>query len=541
MSAIEAASEGFAGRSTSGVLARVDELHLSFPGAPGPAVDGISFEIRAGEVVALVGESGSGKSLTARALLGLLPGSARVRGRIGLPGTGDAAAPTAAPPARSRAWTALRGARVALVPQDALGALDPLRRVEHEVGDALRLHRLASGPEHRERVIAALADAGMPEPHRRVRQRSDELSGGLRQRALIASALIAEPRIIVADEPTTALDAAHRGRVLAELRRRAGAGCGVLLISHDLASVREVADRVLVMRHGAIVERGEPHRVFAHPAHPFTRELIAASPAGRPRGTRLLEASPRPSAPGGPASAAAAPARLELSDVTVSYGRGAERRTVLDAVSLRVAAGETLGLVGESGSGKTTLLRAALGLLQPSSGTVEVDGIDRAGADRRTRRELRRRVAFVPQDPLDSFPFGASGELILRDALRAAGVAPRNRRDRAAALADETGLAVAELARPAATLSGGQRQRLAIARALARNPELLLLDEPVSALDLTVQARILDLLDDVQAQRGTAYLLVSHDDDVIRHMSDRVLRLHRGALRSHQHGSAEAE
>ena len=543
MSAIETPTDGFEGCSFGHVLARIEDLRISFPDAIASAVDGISFEIRAGEVVALVGESGSGKSLTARALLGLLPDSARSAGRIELPGdidAIDAEAMTAAPPAPSRAWAAIRGARVALVPQDALGALDPLRRVEHEVGDALRLHGLAEGAERRERVVAALAAAGMPEPQLQLRRRSDHLSGGLRQRALIASALIAEPRLVVADEPTTALDAGHRGRVLGELRRRARDGCGVLLISHDLASVREVADRVLVMRHGAIVEQGDPDRVFDAPEHPFTRELIAASPAGRARGIRLLDASALATAPATPSSAAP-PARLRLESVTVSYGRGPERHTVLDTVSLEVAAGETLGLIGESGSGKTTLLRTALGLLQPSSGTVEIDGIDRAAADRRARRELRRRIAFVPQDPLDSFPVGASGDRILRDALRAAGVEARKRRDRAGALADEVGLAASDLARPAATLSGGQRQRLAIARALARDPELLLLDEPVSALDLTVQARILDLLDELQERRGTAYLLVSHDDDVIRHMSDRVLRLHRGTLQPPERPRAEAE
>lgn len=203
---------------------------------------------------------------------------------------------------------------------------------------------------------------------------------------------------------------------------------------------------------------------------------------------------------------------------------------MLDGVSLRVHPAETVGLVGASGSGKTTLLRVALGLHAPDAGSVLVDGVDRATADRATRRELRRRIAFVPQDPLDSFPPGATGIGVLRDALRAAGIRSADRIPRAVSLASEVGLEESSLRRPAATLSGGQRQRLAIARALARDPEILLLDEPVSALDLTVQARVLALLNELQERRGTAYLLVSHDEDVIRHMSDRVLRLSAGAL-----------
>ena len=266
-------------------LARVEGLTVTFPGRATPAVDGISLEVHSGECVALVGESGSGKSLTSRALLGLLPASARISfDRLEVVGA-------SAQPPRSRGWGVIRGARAALVPQDALGGLDPLRRIEHEVGDALRLHDLASGRERRDRVVSALAAVGLPEPERRMRQRSDELSGGLRQRALVASALIADPELLVADEPTTALDAGHRGRVLADLRRRVEAGAGVLLISHDLTSVRGIADRVLVMRDGRVVEQGEPAQVLGSPGHPFTRELLAASPAGKARGIRLLEPS----------------------------------------------------------------------------------------------------------------------------------------------------------------------------------------------------------------------------------------------------------
>lgn len=523
----------WAARSTQ-LLATARGLTITFPGAARPAVADVDLTLERGQCIALVGESGSGKSMTGRALLGLVPDTARVIGEIRVIGPEGNAMPAPAP--ASPKWAALRGIGIGMIPQDALGGLDPLRRVEAEVGDALRLHRIGDRSERRARVLTALADAGMPNPSAHVRRRADELSGGQRQRALVASALIAEPSLIIADEPTTALDAGHRARILAELRQRTEAGAGVLLISHDLASVRDVADLVLVMRHGRIVERGRPAEVFARPAHPFTRELLASSPAGKPRGTRLLT---QPSAPRTPAAAppqtpeadpAHAPhpagAALAVTDVTVGFGQ----RTVIDGATFAVRHGETVGLVGESGSGKTTLLRVTLGLLAAERGEVRLSGVDLRRATRAQRRALRQQIAVVPQDPLDSFPPHATGAQILGDALRAVGLARRDRAGRIAELADAVHLAGVDLARPATMLSGGQRQRLAIARALAKEPRILLLDEPVSALDVTVQARILDLLDDLQLARGTAFLFVSHDADVIHHMSDRVLRLEHGRI-----------
>lgn len=529
-------------------LARITELTVSFPGQARRAVDRLSATIRAGECVALVGESGSGKSLTARALLGLLPETALVSGLVELAtGTEWQHRLDAVPARRSRDWHAIRGRHAAFVMQDALGGLDPLRRIEHEVGDPLRLHRLASGADRRRLVIEALIEAGMPQPVQRIRQRSDELSGGLRQRTLVASALVADPRLIIADEPTTALDASRRRHVLARLRARVDSGAGALLISHDLDSVRDFADRVIVLRNGAVLEEGATEAVFTSPGHPFTRELLSASPAGVRRGTRILHAPTGERTASGIAAATErdaenrhartrgkpAVARLELRGIRAGYGRGGSRRNVLDGASLAIGSGETLGLLGESGSGKTTLLRVALGLHPAADGRILIDGTDLAGASPRQRRALRRRVAFVPQDPLGSFPRGAHGRRLLTDALRAVGIPRAERLEQAHRLGDEVHLTRADLDRPAATLSGGQRQRLAIARALALAPEILLLDEPVSALDVTVQARVLDLLDELQESRGTSYLLVAHDEDVIRHMSDRVLRLDGGSLIDH--------
>ncbi len=518
-------------------LARIEHLSVTFPGRERPAVDNLSLEVQAGECVALVGESGSGKSLTARALLGLVPAAASLRGTVFI-------GQDHAPPSGHPSWTAIRGVRAALVPQDALGGLDPLRLLEHEVGDALRLHRIVPrGEARRVRIIDALAAAGMPAPEHQLRRRSDELSGGLRQRALVASALIAEPELIVADEPTTALDAGHRVRVLEELRRRVDSGAGALLVSHDLASVRDFADRVLVMQAGRVIEQGTPSAVFASPQHPFTRELIAASPRGKVRGSRLL-ASGSATASSTASSPTLSPVRsprLELRGIGAGFGQGATGKLVLQGASLQVFPGETVGLVGESGSGKTTLIRVALGLHSQHQGEVLIDGIDRSSAGRRTRQLMRRRIALVPQDLLDSFPRGISGQRLLEDALRAAAVLRGGRRQRATALAQEVGLEPSQLVQAVATLSGGQRQRLAIARALAREPELLLLDEPVSALDVTVQARVLDLLDELQRRRGTAYLFVSHDADVIAHMSDRVLRLEGGRIVTEAADAATAD
>lgn len=512
-------------------LLLITDLSVTFPEAARPAVQGVSLTVHAGECVALVGESGSGKTLTGRAVLGMLPRTATVTGDVTLFGV-------AAPAPGSPAWHTLRGARVALIPQDALGSLDPLRRLSHEVGDPLRLHRLGTRRERRERVITALAIAGMPDPESQLRRRADELSGGLRQRALVASALVADPALIVADEPTTALDAHHRAGVLAALAARARAGAGILLISHDLDSVRDIADRVLVMREGLVVEQGDPHTVFTAPQHPFTRALVAASPKGKTR--RRGDAGSGDASHEVPHSSPI----LELRDVSAGYHRSdspASEHRVLRHVDLQVRSGETVGLVGESGSGKTTLLRVILGLHRASHGDVVIDGVSRATATRRQRTEVRRHLAFVPQDPLDSFPPGANAGAVLRDALRAAGT-PRRERGRAAlGLAAEVDLDEAVLSQPVWALSGGQRQRLAIARALATRPNLLVLDEPVSALDQTVQARVLDLLHTLQARHGMACLLVSHDTDVIRMMSDRVFRLVDGSLRPEETVGAAGE
>ncbi|MWB97789.1 ATP-binding cassette domain-containing protein [Agromyces seonyuensis] len=511
---------------------RVQDLAVSFGGVE--AVAGVSFDLAAGQCVALVGESGSGKSVTARALLGLAGADARVSAAaLELDG-----APL--PAAGAPAWRRIRGARIGLVLQDALGALDPLRPVGREIGDGLRLHARASGSERAGRVHDALLRAGIENPVLRARQRSGELSGGLRQRALIAAAIALDPPYLVADEPTTALDAGIGRQVLAELGRLKAAGTGILLISHDLDAVAGLADHVLVLAGGRVVESGPTTQLLAAPEAPETRALLAANPAGRPRGTRLSieDRPPRHGRatrepPIEPARGVGGPPVLELRDVGVVHRTPDGPFSALDGASLELRRGETLGVVGASGSGKTTLARVAIGLDAPTSGQVRRFGKP-GGSGPGALRAARGRIGLVGQDAGGGFDPRWSVERTLADALAAEPGGRRRtrtaRRRAVAALLDAVGLSGSLAGRAPASLSGGQRQRVAIARALAAGPELLVLDEPVSALDLTVQARVLDLLDDLQRERGLGYLLISHDLDVVAHASDRIAVVEAGRI-----------
>jgi peptide/nickel transport system ATP-binding protein len=460
------------------------------------AVDGLDLEVAPGECVAIIGESGAGKSLTARALLGLSPAGATVRAdALDIDGV-DARALS------ERAWRRLRGSRIALVSQDALVSLDPLRRVETEVAEPLRLHgERMPRPALRDRVHALLAEVAMPEPARRARQYPHELSGGLRQRALIASALAGAPTILVADEATTALDATVQARILALLRDIADRGVAVVFISHDFSAVRGVADRVLVMRDGRVVERGATEAVFEDPQHPYTRSLVAAA-AHEPR----------------PTSGEEAPARLRVRGLSKAFDVPA----AVD-VSFAVARGRTLGIVGESGSGKTTVARMIVGVERPDAGEVLLDGeVPTAAA--------LRRIQLVHQNPAGALdPRWRIGRSIA-EALEAGGVPRAARRQRALELLAEVELDPVLARRRPSELSGGQRQRVAIARALAADPEVLVLDEPVSALDPLVRERVLALLARLQRDRGLTLVFVSHDLDVVAAVADEVLVMKDGVV-----------
>ncbi|MBP3042960.1 ABC transporter ATP-binding protein [Arthrobacter jiangjiafuii] len=518
-------------------LIAVDNLNISFstPRGTTHVVKDVSLALGAGKALALVGESGSGKTVTARALVGLNASNARVSAdRLEVLGH-DAAG------LGERAWRRLRGKDIGYVLQDALVSLDPLRTVGQEIDEALRAHGVRGRAERQERVFAALRDAGIPDPELRAGQRSGELSGGLRQRALIAQATVLNPRLVIADEPTTALDATVQAQILDLLARLKDQGRGLILISHDLAVVSRLADEIAVMQHGRIVESGRTAEVLGNPRHEYTRALIDAVPSAAGKGTRLSTA-PRISVASRPARASAvstdAPA-LEARHLSKSYrSPDGTRRTVVDDVSFTLPAGKTLGIVGESGSGKSTTARIALGLTEPDAGTVTLGGLPWVGqpagspaATEDSRRPHRPDIQLVNQDPLSSFDPRFSVARIVTDALDAGSIGtPGQRRDRAADLLRQVGLAPELLDRRPLTLSGGQRQRVAIARALAVQPRVLLLDEPVSALDVSIQAQVLDLLADLQDQLGLSYLFISHDLGVIHHVSDDVLVLKDGRV-----------
>ncbi|GAA2986007.1 ABC transporter ATP-binding protein [Streptosporangium longisporum] len=505
----------------AGELLRVRDLTVGFATRRGhvDAVRGVSLRIDRGQVVAIVGESGSGKSVTARSLVGLAGDGARVEAaELAFDGLDLRRV-------RGRRWRALRGRRVGFVLQDALGSLDPLRRVGAEVAEPLREHRIVPSRQIGAEVVRLLGSAGVPLPESRARQYPHEMSGGLRQRALIASALAARPDLLIADEPTTALDATVQRQVLGLLRERAADGTAILLISHDLGVVTEIADHVYVMKDGRFVEDGPTRTVLRAPSHPYTETLVAAA-LGRGRGP-ARGASPHGPAPAPDPAPAPGPAPgrvvLRAEGLVKRYrlpGRGAF--TAVDEVSVEVRAGETLGIVGESGSGKTTVGRLLLGLTAPDAGRVEVNGRPWAELRGPGRRTARRRVQMIYQHPLSSFDPRYTALRLLEEPLRAERVPGTERARRVAELLGHVGLGEEVLGRRARELSGGQRQRLAIARALAPRPDVIICDEPVSALDAVIQAQVLDVLADVQERLGVAYVFISHDLGVVRRISHEV-------------------
>ncbi|MCP2167791.1 ATP-binding cassette domain-containing protein [Goodfellowiella coeruleoviolacea] len=492
----------------------VADLSVTFPGLH--AVRGVSLRVAAGECLALVGESGSGKSVTARALLGLAQRQARVSAtRLEIAGR-DARAWT------RRDWRRARGRLVGFVQQDALGALDPLRRIGQELAEALRLHHRLTPARLCRRSVELLESVGVPDPARRLDQYPHELSGGLRQRVLIATALAGRPAFLVADEPTTALDTTVQRQLLALLREITEAGTGVLLISHDLAAVGAVADRVAVLRDGRIVEQGPTRQVLGAPAHEYTRALLAAVPSAHAPGSRLSTAvfdlaRVSPSRP--PAGSGEPLVRLSGAGKVFARPDGTEL-VALAGVDLTVPAGAVVGVVGGSGSGKSTLARLILGLDTPDQGSVQRCG----HADRRAG------VQAVFQDPLGSFDPRYTVRRVLAEALAAGGVPRRQRPAHARELLAAVGLAASVLDRRPLDLSGGQRQRVAVARALAPAPALLVCDEAVSALDVSVQAQIVDLLLEVRRAWGLGVLFISHDLGVVRHVSDHVVVVHAGRV-----------
>ncbi|MEB0207006.1 ABC transporter ATP-binding protein [Pseudomonas sp. CCC3.1] len=496
-------------------LIDVQDLHVRFGSQAVPTLKGVSFQLHRGECLALVGESGSGKSVTSRTLAGLTGVGAQVQAsRLAFAGQDVRQFD-------ERAWRKVRGAQIGFVMQDALGSLDPLRPIGKEIAEPLHLHTDLDRAQREARVIELLRAVGVPEPELRARQFPYQLSGGLRQRALIASAIACNPRLLIADEPTTALDTTVQAQVLALLESLRGESTAMLIVSHDLAVVSRLANRVAVMHNGIIVEQGSVDDVLHDPQHPYTQYLLRAGRAVHFRRTQGTARTPLAIVP---TQTEPAPPLLQVNALSKAFkGPDGKLRTVVNQVSLQLRRGKTLGIVGESGSGKTTLTRMILGLETPDSGDIQIKGQPWLSLSAVEKRQLRRSIQVVFQDPLSSFDPRYNVRRVLSEALEVAGHKRSEWSARAEELLALVHLDAALLERRPIELSGGQRQRIAIARALAAQPQILVCDEPVSALDVSVQAQILELLDDLKQRLGLACLFISHDLGVINHVSDEVL------------------
>ncbi|MGB2932317.1 MAG: ABC transporter ATP-binding protein [Methyloceanibacter sp.] len=505
--------------SASDLLVKVEDLSVDFMSGSGltSAVKNISFDIGKGETVALVGESGSGKTVTALSILRLLPYPAARHPSGSILFKGEDL--MALPPDGLRH---VRGNQISMIFQEPMTSLNPLHTIEQQIGEVLKIHRGLSDHAARERVLDLLDKVGIDDPKGRLASYPHQLSGGQRQRVMIAMALANEPDLLIADEPTTALDVTIQAQILdLLLKLKSEFNMAMLLITHDLGIVRKMADRVCVMNQGEIVERGTAQGVFTAPQHPYTKHLLAAEPKGSP-----------------PAANAKAPVILEAKDLRVWFPirRGFLRHVVghikaVDGIDLAVKEGQTLGVVGESGSGKTTLGLALLRLIS-SEGPIVYLGSRIDGYGSKAMRPLRRDMQIVFQDPYGSLsPRLSVGQIIEEGLLiQKPGMSRAERRERVARALEEVGLEPAFQDRYPHEFSGGQRQRIAIARALVLEPKFLILDEPTSALDVSVQAQIVDLLRDLQKRYKLAYLFISHDLKVVRALANTIIVLRNGKV-----------
>ena len=502
-------------------LLQITGLHIEFTVDKKwiPAVRGIDLTLAQGEVLALVGESGSGKSTLAMAVPGLLAANARVSGSIRLAGVELANAD-------EKTLTEIRGDDVGVVFQEPMTAFNPVYTVGWQIVEAIRMHRDITAGQARARAVELLDLVDMPDPGKRVDYYPHQLSGGQRQRAMIAQALACDPKLLIADEPTTALDVTVQAEILDLIRDlRARVDAAILLITHDMGVVADLADRIMVMKDGVVVESAPSATLFADPQHPYTRSLLKAVPhlgAGR---LEISDVQPAPDElPPQPA--------LSFRDATIEFKSGQKTTfRAVDGVNLDVAPDEVVGLVGESGSGKSTLGKAAIGLVKLTAGSVSLAGTDITTLSQRGLREPRKKIGVVFQDPGSSLnPRWPIGQAIAEPLALHTSLSRQARQARVDELLDRVDLSRALRNRYPHQLSGGQRQRVGIARALALEPTLVIADEPTSALDVSVQARVLVLLRELQAEHGFACLFISHDLAVIEELSDRIAVMKSGTL-----------
>ena len=495
------------------------------------AVRDVSFELTRGSTLCLVGESGSGKSVTARALLRIIDQPGRMTAGAVLLHDSGRTTDIASLPANGRAMRAIRGRRIALIFQEPMSSLSPVHTIGSQITEAIRVHKKVSAPAARAQAIELLKQVEIARPHEMVDRYTFEFSGGMRQRAMIAMALSCDPAILIADEPTTALDVTTQAEILDLIKRlQASRGMAMLLITHDMGIVAEVADEVAVMRYGRIVEQGRVDDIFHRPAHPYTRQLLAA--------TVRLEAG-RAAAPAAAATAPILSVRnlLKVFDAPRAFfaRRGSAVHAVSD-VSFDLHPGENLGIVGESGSGKTTLGRLILRTIEPTRGTVtwrRKDGQEVAvtALDRKALKGFHREVRLIFQDPFASLNPRLTVKDIIGDPLVINGIAAGKALEaRVASLMRLVGLDPMMMERFPHAFSGGQRQRIGIARALALEPRIVIADEATSALDVSIRSQILDLLLDIQNRLGLSFIFISHDMSVVRYFCDRVAVMHRGRI-----------
>ncbi|NMR19871.1 ABC transporter ATP-binding protein [Cellulomonas fimi] len=520
-------------------LLQIRDLEVSFSTSTGlvPAVRGADLTIYPGQTVAIVGESGSGKSTTAHAIIDLLPGTGKVTGgSIMFDGTEITSAD-------KKTIVGLRGSQIGLVPQDPMSNLNPVWKIGFQVKEALKANNVASGAAANARVAELLAEAGLPDAERRAKQYPHEFSGGMRQRALIAIGLAARPKLLIADEPTSALDVTVQRQILDHLQGLTEElGTAVLFITHDLGLAAERAEHLVVMYRGKVVESGPARQILAAPRHPYTQRLVASAPSLASRRIqsakeRGVESSELLATTHGDGVSAKRDDVVVVENLTKVFKLRGSRPgastafKAVDDVSFSIKRGTTMALVGESGSGKSTVANVILNLLEPTEGTIYFDGVDLGTLDKRKLFEFRRRVQPIFQNPYGSLDPMYSIFRTIEEPLRTHRIGDKKSREaRVRELLDMVALPQSTMRRYPNELSGGQRQRIAIARALALEPEVIVCDEAVSALDVLVQAQILTLLNDLQAELGLSYLFITHDLAVVRQIADQVCVMKSGKV-----------